>query len=208
MDGSHKQETATMSENEEHHDDKPIISDVLLRRLNEQLATRGFLIRTVLHGRELVQVEISNPDDPDRGRVILGYDGLLTWEYNGTLIADSDVDTCADLVLALLNSGPPNRLDTGHASEAPARVTLDEARVGPEFGAEQRKYMRLAALLRREITSGQLGPGSSLPSIESFRQTYEMSRQTVSKTLQALERERLIYRMPGLGYFVGPGGRV
>lgn len=69
---------------------------------------------------------------------------------------------------------------------------------------EQRKYMRLADLLREEITSGLLVAGSQLPSIGSLAQTYALSRRTVTRSLGTLADDGLVYRVLGIGYFVAP----
>jgi GntR family transcriptional regulator len=62
--------------------------------------------------------------------------------------------------------------------------------------------MRLAALLRDQITSGMLAPGTPLPPIGELRQKHSHSRQTVGKALAVLQAEGLICRWPGLVYYV------
>jgi GntR family transcriptional regulator len=66
---------------------------------------------------------------------------------------------------------------------------------------DPRAYVRLAALLRDQITSGAIAPGGPLPPIGNLRQKHGHSRQTVGKALAILEDEGLIYRVPGLGYY-------
>jgi DNA-binding GntR family transcriptional regulator len=56
--------------------------------------------------------------------------------------------------------------------------------------------MRLAALLRDQIT-----PGERLPPIGELRRKHGHSRQTVAKAMRVLQDEGLIYRVPGLGYY-------
>ena len=63
--------------------------------------------------------------------------------------------------------------------------------------------MRLATLIREQIASGKLAPGARLPSIAALRREHGHSRQTVGKAMRVLEGEGLIYRVPGLGYYVG-----
>jgi GntR family transcriptional regulator len=75
-----------------------------------------------------------------------------------------------------------------------------------ENNPEQRKYMRLAALLRDEITNGLRAPGSPLPSIKDLCRAHGVSRQTAGKALRILHADEVIYRMPGLGYFVAACG--
>lgn len=61
---------------------------------------------------------------------------------------------------------------------------------------DRRAYVRLAGLLRDQIT-----PGEPLPTIGELRQKHGHSWQTVGKALRILEGEGLIYRVPGLGYY-------
>ena len=67
---------------------------------------------------------------------------------------------------------------------------------------DPRAYMRLAALIRDQIASGTLAPGGRLPSIAVLRRQHGHSRQTVGKAMRILEGEGLIYRVPGLGYYI------
>jgi DNA-binding GntR family transcriptional regulator len=62
--------------------------------------------------------------------------------------------------------------------------------------------MRLAAIIRQEIAEGTLTRGARLPSIAVLRRDHGHSRQTVGKAMHVLEDEGLIYRVPGLGYYV------
>jgi DNA-binding GntR family transcriptional regulator len=62
--------------------------------------------------------------------------------------------------------------------------------------------VRLAAILRKEITVGTLGVGSPTPSITTLSQQYGHARQTCAKALRLLEEEGLLTRVPGLGYYV------
>jgi GntR family transcriptional regulator len=67
---------------------------------------------------------------------------------------------------------------------------------------DPRAYIRLAALIREQIADGRLLPGGQLPSIAALRRQHGHSRQTVGKAMRVLESEGLIYRVPGLGYYV------
>jgi DNA-binding GntR family transcriptional regulator len=70
---------------------------------------------------------------------------------------------------------------------------------------DPRAYIRLAALIRDQIASGTLAPGGRLPSIAVLRRRHSHSRQTVGKAMRILEGEGLIYRVPGLGYYISQG---
>lgn len=78
------------------------ISDVLLRRLADLLSARGMEIHKHEHGGEIVEVVVLNPRDPERGRAVIGYDGLVIWEYRTELKIDSDVESNAEAICALL----------------------------------------------------------------------------------------------------------
>jgi GntR family transcriptional regulator len=71
-----------------------------------------------------------------------------------------------------------------------------------ERNPEQRRYMRLAGLLEEEIKTGLRAPGAPMPSISILTQEHGISRQTVGKAMKVLACEGLIYREPGLGWFV------
>jgi DNA-binding GntR family transcriptional regulator len=78
---------------------------------------------------------------------------------------------------------------------------------------DPRAYMKLAALLRDQVASGELAPGDRLAMRVLCGKTGH-SRQTVGKAMRVLEREGLIYRVTGLGYHVSypeehrPRGRI
>jgi DNA-binding GntR family transcriptional regulator len=67
---------------------------------------------------------------------------------------------------------------------------------------DPRAYVRLAAIIRQQISEGTLTRGARLPSIAVLRRDHGHSRQTVGKAMHVLEDEGLIYRVPGLGYYV------
>lgn len=67
---------------------------------------------------------------------------------------------------------------------------------------DPRAYVRLAALLRGQIESGELAPGEPAPSITTLSQEHGIARQTAAKALRMLESEGLVIRYPGLGYYV------
>ncbi|MBA2323306.1 MAG: GntR family transcriptional regulator, partial [Pseudonocardiales bacterium] len=56
--------------------------------------------------------------------------------------------------------------------------------------------------LRKAIISGELKPGSPLPSEAQFRERYGVSRHTVRRSLQTLEQEGLIGAHVGKGRVV------
>jgi DNA-binding GntR family transcriptional regulator len=67
---------------------------------------------------------------------------------------------------------------------------------------DPRAYMRVAQMLRDLISSGDLVPGTPVPSITRLCQEHGHARQTCAKAMRLLETEGLVRRIPGLGYYV------
>ncbi len=63
-------------------------------------------------------------------------------------------------------------------------------------------YYQIETILRRQILSGELPPGSPLPSEGSLGQEFNVSRITVRRALSILEDDGLILRQRGRGTFV------
>ena len=67
---------------------------------------------------------------------------------------------------------------------------------------DPRAYVRLAALVRQQITDGTLKSGQPAPPITRLSQEHGHARPTCGKALHLLEDEGLLTRIPGLGYYV------
>jgi GntR family transcriptional regulator len=67
---------------------------------------------------------------------------------------------------------------------------------------DPRVFMQVADELRGQIRDGHLKPGNPVPSITTVCQKAGYSRRTVGHAMQILEREGLIKRYPGVGYYV------
>lgn len=63
-------------------------------------------------------------------------------------------------------------------------------------------YLGLYWKLKEDILVKEIPPGSKIPSIEELHTMYSVSQGTVSKALELLEREGLIYKKTGAGTFV------
>jgi len=63
-------------------------------------------------------------------------------------------------------------------------------------------YLQLAANLRSKITSGELAPGTRLPSVLGLAAEYHVAQITVQKALTLLKDEGLIVAYTGYGTFV------
>lgn len=63
-------------------------------------------------------------------------------------------------------------------------------------------HAEVAAMLRNQIMSGELGPGSPLPPLSELTEIMGVARMTIRQAMNALEDEGLIERYPGRGTFV------
>jgi DNA-binding GntR family transcriptional regulator len=72
----------------------------------------------------------------------------------------------------------------------------DRAGTGPPA------YLQIAALLRSKIADGTLAPGGQVPSLTTLARQHGHHRSTCAKAVQQLEREHLLVRVPGRGYYV------
>lgn len=71
-----------------------------------------------------------------------------------------------------------------------------------------RLYRQMEAILREQIADGELRAGAQLPTEETLRLHYGVSRATVRQALETLERDGLIDRQVGRGTFVRERSRV
>jgi DNA-binding GntR family transcriptional regulator len=63
-------------------------------------------------------------------------------------------------------------------------------------------YAKIADILRQRITSGDLAPGSPLPSEAVLCEEFTVVRNTIRRALSTLEDEGLIETLPGKGRLV------
>ncbi len=63
------------------------------------------------------------------------------------------------------------------------------------------RYYQLYALLSNALSDGTIAPGSALPSEPSLATRHHLSRTTVRRALERLERENRIVRLRGSGTF-------
>ena len=63
-------------------------------------------------------------------------------------------------------------------------------------------YRQVAAILRKGIDSGEIGPRQRLPSIATLVQEYGIARTTAAKALKVLVDEGLAEVVPGWGTYV------
>ncbi len=69
-------------------------------------------------------------------------------------------------------------------------------------------YRQIVEAIRREVASGRMPAGSSMPSFRALAAQLAVSLITVKRAYEELERDGIILRHQGLGTFVAPGGAL
>ena len=64
------------------------------------------------------------------------------------------------------------------------------------------KYLEVASELKKRIENGVYSKQEPLPDQEAFAKEFDVSRLTVKKAFDGLERQGLVYKQSGLGTFV------
>jgi DNA-binding GntR family transcriptional regulator len=78
---------------------------------------------------------------------------------------------------------------------------ITDSREVPE---DPRIYVRVLFHVRGLVDSGRCSQGEPVPAIASLCQTFGCSRQTAAKALKLLSDDGILFRYPGLGYYVAP----
>lgn len=65
-------------------------------------------------------------------------------------------------------------------------------------------YVQIAEQIRERIDSGDLSPGTAVPSEVELVEKYGVTRQTVRRAIKLLKEEGVVYSSQGRGTFVGP----
>jgi GntR family transcriptional regulator len=64
------------------------------------------------------------------------------------------------------------------------------------------RYLQVAGIIRRNIKSGKLKRGDTIPSQTTLMQQYGIARMTASKAIKVLINEGLVVVVPGMGTYV------
>jgi len=82
----------------------------------------------------------------------------------------------------------------------PARLNVIIMEI--DHDAEEPLYLQLAAILRAQISSGELAVGRAIPSEVTLMQRYEVSRGTAARAVKILRDEGLVRHRHGRGTYV------
>ena len=70
---------------------------------------------------------------------------------------------------------------------------------------DPRRYRQIYAELSARIKGGTYPPGSPMPPIGRLADEFEVSRDTVQRSIHMLAEEGQVTRWPGLGWYVAEG---
>lgn len=65
-------------------------------------------------------------------------------------------------------------------------------------------YLQLAQILAAQIASGELAPGTRVPSISTLQALYDVGKNTAIRAVGELKERELVEVRPGWGTFVKP----
>jgi GntR family transcriptional regulator len=63
-------------------------------------------------------------------------------------------------------------------------------------------YLQLAQIIREQVKSGELAPGTRLPSLLDMAAQYQVAVPTVRKAMAVLKAEGLVVGVAGYGTFI------
>lgn len=63
-------------------------------------------------------------------------------------------------------------------------------------------YRQIAAILRRQIETGEIPPGRRIPSLVEMEQEYGVARDTLRKAVRVLKDAGLVETVTGMGIYV------
>ena len=85
-------------------------------------------------------------------------------------------------------------------------MTLGDGRLASIVMVDPRRYRQIYAELSDRIAGGTYAPGSPLPPIGRLADEFEVSRDTVQRSIQMLADDGKVTRWPGLGWYVSEAG--
>jgi len=70
------------------------------------------------------------------------------------------------------------------------------------FRPDPRLYVQVSDALRGQIEDGTIPAGKPMLSLGEVATSFTVSRRTARRAMQVLVDERMVWLVPGLGYFV------
>ena len=75
------------------------------------------------------------------------------------------------------------------------------------FDGPEPIYVQIAAWIRAQVLSGELGEEEQVMSTTQFATTFRINPATAAKAFSGLVEDGLLYKRRGVGMFVAPGAR-
>jgi hypothetical protein len=81
--------------------------DASLLAIAKELSARGLIVRKTRQGQEVIELAVTEPQHTGNGRVVIGYEGWLTWEYDFPINIPDEAEKAIDLIASLLAHAVP-----------------------------------------------------------------------------------------------------
>jgi hypothetical protein len=81
--------------------------DASILAIAQELSDRGLTVRKTWHGQEVIELSVTNAKHTENGRVVVGYEGWLTWEYDCLIETPAGAEKTSNLVTSLLAHAAP-----------------------------------------------------------------------------------------------------
>jgi hypothetical protein len=91
-----------------------------MRARRERTASAGLAIRESEIHNVLTDIEVTNPRDQDRGRVIFDHQGLLAWDYLPKNLDEATARKIADIITTLLTTNITQQVSSEPNSAPPS----------------------------------------------------------------------------------------
>jgi len=99
---------------------------------------------------------------------------------------------------------PSGGVQLKEAAEQRAATVRGRRRIGTEANTSLPVYHQLYIILRQQIKDGDFPPNAPMPTEMGLCSRFNVSRVSVRRALEMLERENLIVRKHGVGTFAAP----
>jgi hypothetical protein len=90
--------------------------DVAIIAMAKELSGRGLNVRKARYGNEVIELFVTSPHHAGNGRVVVGYEGWITWEYDCPIDTPAEAEKARNLIISLLEHAGPSG-DTSGTSE-------------------------------------------------------------------------------------------
>ena len=78
-----------------------------LRAIADGLSASGLNVREIRHDGDLIEIAVTDPRHPFNGKVVLGCEGWMTWEYDSLIESLAGMEKTKNLIMSLLAHAVP-----------------------------------------------------------------------------------------------------